>query len=149
MRNRILAYAIKYHGDWTKIAQAIKEDEPWQQMTSEHSFVTIVDEQYPDKLKDLRFPPWILFYEGDLSLLNRPSLAIVGSRDLCAYASTVIERLIKANKTRVVISGLAKGVDAKAHWCAFDNKTVGILGCGLDVVYPKENKVLIEKMKQH
>ena len=146
MRNKIAAYAQKYHGDWSKIAKAISDNEPVQLVNSTIDFVTIVDQEYPDCFRKLRFPPWIFYYEGNLGLLNQPSLAIVGSRELCSYASMVIERLVSANVEKVIVSGLAKGADTKAHQCA--RKTIGVLGCGLDVVYPKQNSSLIQYMKK-
>ncbi len=148
MRNAIHAYAVKYDGDWSSIAKAIINNEPYELRKSQFPYVTIVDENYPVKLKQLRFPPWILYYEGDLSLLQKKSLGIVGSRKLCAYAEDVIVRLVKANSDQIIVSGLARGADAKAHQCALETGTVGILGCGLDVCYPKENERLFEEMKK-
>lgn len=149
MRNKIAAYAQKYQGDWSSIAKAIAQQQEIEPVDPKVNFVTIVDKDYPECLKRLRFPPWILYYEGQLSLLNRPSLGLVGSRQLCVYAQRVIERLIRANPEKVIVSGLAKGADAHAHECALKQGTVGILGCGLDVVYPKENRKLIDEMKKH
>lgn len=147
MREAIHAYAVKYQGDWSSIAQAIIDNEPYHLLKSEFPYVTIVDENYPEALKQLRFPPWILYYEGDLSLLQKKTLGIVGSRKLCSYAETVIVRLVQANRDKVIVSGLAKGADAKAHECALETGTVGILGCGLDICYPKENAKLFQRMK--
>lgn len=149
MRNKIAAYAQKYQGDWSSIAKAIAQHQEIDDINPSVKFVTIVDKDYPECLKRLRFPPWILYYEGQLNLLNQPSLGIVGSRGLCTYARNVIERLVKANSEKVIVSGLAKGADAHAHECALKQGTVGILGCGLDVVYPKENRKLIDEMKKH
>ena len=147
MRNKIAAYAQKYQGDWSRIAKAIASEEEIESVPMNLNFVTIVDQEYPECFRKLRFPPWILYYEGDLSLIGQPALVIVGSRQLCFYASKMIERLVKANCEKVIVSGLAKGADTKAHQCAI--RTIGVLGCGLDVAYPKENRLLIEWMKKH
>ena len=56
-------------------------------------------------------------------------------------------RLCRANQDKIVVSGLAKGADAQAHRCALQTGTIGVLGCGLDVIYPKENEKLIKEMK--
>ena len=149
MREAIHAYSMKYQGDWSRIAKAIADNEQCVLCQSKFPYLTIVDEDYPEALKRLRFPPWILYYSGNLSLLKRKTLGIVGSRNLCSYADGIIERLCQANQTRVVVSGLAKGADAKAHRCALNTGTIGVLGCGLDVAYPKENKELIEQMKHN
>lgn len=149
MRDAIYAYAVMYDGDWSRIAKAIVDHVEYKRQKSDCTFVTIVDKEYPQCLKKLRFPPWILFYEGDLQLIEKPTLGIVGSRDMCNYAKQVIERLVKANQDKVIVSGLAKGADAMAHRCALNHRTIGVLGCGLDVVYPKENRELIEQMKKN
>jgi len=149
MRNAIHAYSMKYQGDWSKIAQAIIDREPYECTDSLFQYVTIVDQHYPNQLKQLRFPPWILYYEGDFSLLQKKTLGIVGSRKLCPYAEDVIVRLCLANQEKVIVSGLAKGADTKAHQCALNTGTIGVLGCGLDVAYPKENRDLIQMMKKN
>lgn len=149
MREAIHAYAVMHQGDWSKIAKSIIEKTPYCSVPSRFSYVTIVDEEYPDPFRKLRFPPWILYYEGDLSLIKRKTLGIVGSRKLCLYAEDVTVRLVKANQDKVIVSGLAKGADTKAHEAALEQGTIGVLGCGLDVAYPKENRMLIETMKRH
>ena len=95
MRNKIAAYAQKYQGDWSSIAKAISNQEPADVVNVNTRFLTIVDKEYPECLKRLRFPPWILYYEGNLDLLSQSALAIVGSRELCDYAKWVIERLVR------------------------------------------------------
>lgn len=149
MRNAIHAYAQMNQGDWSKIAKCIINQTPYHSVPSKYSFVTIVDDDYPECFRTLRFPPWILYYEGDLSLVEHKTLGIVGSRKCCPYAEDIIHRLVASNKEKVIVSGLAKGADTKAHEAALQQGTIGILGCGLDIAYPKENTRLIEMMKKH
>ncbi len=149
MRQAIHAYSVKYQGDWSKIAQAIIKNESYELTSSHYPYVTIVDDNYPKQLKQLRFPPWILYYSGNFDLIENKTLGIVGSRKLCSYAKDVIVRLCKANHDKIVVSGLAKGADAQAHLCSLLTGTIGVLGCGLDVMYPKENEKLISEMKQN
>ena len=107
--------------------------------------ITILDEEYPKKLLELKYPPIVLYYEGDISLLKEESIAIVGSRVPCDYSLKACELLSKKAKD-VVVSGLAKGIDACAHRNA--SRTIGVLGSGINYYYPYENKSLIDKMKR-
>ena len=81
------------------------------------------DKNYPEKLKRIDDPPYFLFYKGDVSLLNKKSLAIIGSRTPSNYGRVVTERFSKevAESGLVVVSGLAYGVDSIAHRKAFSN----------------------------
>lgn len=149
MRKQILYYAVRYAGDWTKIAQAIKKQEPWNEIPYKGSYVTIVDEDYPNSLKALQYAPWILFYEGNLCFVNEKTCAIIGSRKASPYGLSMcahITRLLRED--HVIVSGLAKGIDSCAHYHALSHKTIGVIGCGLDVIYPKENAELYTCMKK-
>ena len=110
--------------------------------------ITILDGAYPQRLKEIYLPPIVLFYRGNLSLLNQRAVAIVGSRDHSKYAKDCIRELIPVlvNDNIVVISGLARGVDTLAHeeTLKANGETIAVIGCGLDVVYPPENSKLYE-----
>lgn len=105
--------------------------------------VTFWDEEYPQSLKNLFDPPLLLFYLGDLKILEYPSIAIVGTRRCSEYGRKMAYDLSIAlsNNGINVISGLARGIDTHAHHGALKGKgkTVAILGSGLDVIYPPEN----------
>lgn len=126
-------------------------------LTKESSFVrdavTLADDTYPDLLRHIADPPLALFYRGDLSLLNRPGLAIVGSRRASAYAINVAEMLARqlAPTGLTIISGLALGIDGAAHTAALDagGTTIAVLGTGLDVIYPRANRRLTARIAQH
>ncbi len=146
----ILCYAVRHQGDWSRIAQAIHSHEPVEPVISRSPWVTFLDPDYPACFRKLRYPPWILFYPGDLSLLDRPCAAVVGSRDATMQALRNTTAVVNALKERyVIVSGLARGVDAQAHRAALDKGTVGILGCGIDRVYPRENAALFSAMKKN
>ncbi len=148
MRNQILYYARKYHGEWKQIAKAITKEEEWYEIHYDGMFVTIVDEEYPIQLRTLGFPPWVIFYEGDLSLLNKEAVAVIGSRNASSYGIRVCRHIVSLLKERyVIVSGVAKGIDAIAHREAFTNHTIGVIGCGLDIMYPRENKGIYEQLK--
>src|SRR5829696_7040707 len=99
------------------------------------------DERYPAPLLELERPPSPLWARGDLRILDRPCVAIVGTRRATAYGERVTRELARtlARAGACVVSGLARGIDAAAHQGALDvsGATVAVLGTGLDVVYPK------------
>ena len=104
------------------------------------------DPRYPAALRDLPDPPRTLWARGDLALLDRVCVAIVGTRRATAYAERVTRELARAlaRGGACVISGLARGVDGAAHRAALDvdGATCAVLGTGLDVVYPKGHATL-------
>lgn len=108
------------------------------------SFVTIESKEYPEALKNIYDPPPFLFYEGDLGCLFSPVIAMVGSRKVSVYGRMMAERLaaelVRAGFT--IVSGFARGIDTICHRSAIDagGKTAAIFGCGLNVIYPPENK---------
>jgi DNA processing protein len=112
--------------------------------------LTIQDGQYPALLKEISDPPVILYVAGDVSLLSGACLAVVGTRLMSAYGKQVIEYIIPGltHAGLVIVSGLALGVDAYAHKVTLQNKgkTIAVLGSGLDVVYPVQNKKLGEEI---
>jgi DNA processing protein len=110
------------------------------------------DMQFPSLLADIPDPPAVLFTVGDLSLLARPAVAIVGSRDPTAYGVDVCRRIVGLASAAglVVVSGMARGLDAAAHEqsLALRGGTIGVLGNGLGVVYPAANRHLYDRMAQ-
>jgi len=102
---------------------------------------------YPRLLKEIYDPPVLLYVRGDVSVLSNHCVAIVGSRTPTPYGAQVTERLAEELSARglTVVSGLARGIDSAAHRGALKmagGKTAAVLGCGIDVDYPKENKKL-------
>src|SRR5437763_11242297 len=104
------------------------------------------DPRYLAALHDLPDPPRTLWARGELALLERPCVAIVGTRRATAYAERVTRELARtlARAGACVVSGLARGVDASAHIGALEvgGATIAVLGTGLDVVYPKGHAAL-------
>jgi DNA processing protein len=101
---------------------------------------------YPERLLDCGDAPRTLWARGDLSLLDRPCVAIVGTRRATAYGERVARELARvlARAGAAIVSGLARGIDASAHRGALDveGATIAVLGTGLDVVYPKGHAAL-------
>ena len=107
---------------------------------------------YPERLREIYDPPPLLYTLGNLELLRRPCIAIVGTRRPTPHGNQVAEKLAKdlADRGLTIVSGLARGIDASAHRGALNSNTgttIGVLGCGIDVVYPKENKKLFEQVE--
>ncbi|MBM7641985.1 DNA-processing protein DprA [Streptococcus loxodontisalivarius] len=107
--------------------------------------LSILDKEYPLALKSIYNPPTLLFYQGNLDLLDKPKLAVVGSRKSSQTGTKSVQKIIKELGNQfVIVSGLARGIDTAAHVSALKNggATIAIIGTGLDVTYPKENKAL-------
>ena len=113
-------------------------------------YVTYSSKEYPEKLKHIANPPYVLFYKGNLSLVSDNMAAIVGSRKNTHYGEQVTKIITSElyNTSYGVVSGVAAGIDSIAHREILRNggKTIGVLGCGVDVIYPKSNRNLYEQI---
>lgn len=116
--------------------------------------ISIEDERYPERLRHIYNPPRVLFYRGNVSLLQKePLLTVVGARTPSDYTKRVTETLCRrlARCSVIIVSGCAVGVDAAAHWAALNEgkPTIGVMGCGVDYDYPKDNRILREQIVQN
>jgi DNA processing protein len=131
-------------------ALAAAEDEAQRVAAAGGSFVTREDAGYPQRLLEIYDPPAVLWVRGDATLLARPGIAVVGTRHPSPYGLGMAEMLARdlAHRRLTIVSGMARGVDSAAHKGALDagGKTVAVWGTGIDVVYPKENKKLAERI---
>lgn len=114
--------------------------------------VTYRSKYYPSALKEIYDPPQVLYCKGDLSLMSDDveRIAVVGTRRITRYGKDVTKAFSSefAKAGICVVSGMARGVDSAAHNAALeeDGKTIAVLGCGPDVVYPPENAELYERI---
>ena len=160
---KILIYlAVKYDGDPFKIINAVRlrEDEhvPYSEMEKVYDsikskVITYLDKDFPSKLKTMFRPPLVLFYYGDITLLddNKRRYGVVGSREYSEYGEAVTKKIVEEmGRGKVLVSGMAKGIDTIGHQAALDNKvrTIAVLGSGIDNCYPEENKELYERLKK-
>jgi DNA processing protein len=117
------------------------------------SIVTLKDESYPNSLKQIYDPPPLLYVRGDLQAKDTLAISIVGSRLTSNYGRTVTERIAGdlARHGVTIVSGMARGIDSAAHRGALSagGRTIAVLGCGVDVVYPPENRHLFEEITAH
>ncbi|MGP8156546.1 MAG: DNA-processing protein DprA [Candidatus Acidiferrales bacterium] len=143
------------------VAQAIHSHQPWSDAAKELAQVqearcrllTWDEPAYPSRLREIYDPPPILYVRGNIELLNRHMISIVGARRPTPYGNQMSLKLARdlADRGLIISSGMARGIDASAHKGALSSAagvTIGILGCGIDVVYPKENRKLFEEVEQ-
>ena len=110
------------------------------------------DPEFPDVLRNIKQPPHKLYYIGDLDVLKQRCVAVVGSRTTTGYGRSMGQAIASrlADRNITVVSGMAAGIDTQAHRGALKvmGKTVAVLGCGLDICYPKENVKLKHEIEE-
>ncbi|MDA0203923.1 MAG: DNA-processing protein DprA [Acidobacteria bacterium] len=108
------------------------------------------DPRYPQLLKEIHDPPVLLYAKGDLGLLAGPSVAVVGTRRPTPYGRAVAEKIVRdlVEAGLVHVSGMARGIDAAAHKGALagGGASIAVLGTGVDVPYPRENRKLYDEL---
>ncbi len=111
--------------------------------------VTLNDDQYPMYLKEIFAPPPVLYVKGDMSAFNHHAFGVVGTRSPTIYGKQVAQRITSdISSSLVIVSGLARGIDTVAHESCLESggRTIAVLGCGIDRIYPKDNEKLAEKI---
>ena len=114
--------------------------------------ITFGDDEYPPNLRTIYNAPLLLFVRGKLLPKDACSIAVVGSRTTTEYGRLATERIASELAARgiTIVSGMAAGIDTCAHWAALNTggRSVAVLGCGLDIVYPASNVSLYKKLIQ-
>lgn len=149
IRDLLIYLSIKYDGVWNRIYQAIKEKENIDSKECEKVLktlttkaITIFDKEYPKNLKHIYKCPFVLYYKGDISLLNKKIVSFVGSRNPSDYSLLATKKIVSELDSDIVVcSGLAKGIDSCALSEAINNNmaTIAVLPTGIDQCYPIEN----------
>ena len=115
--------------------------------------ITLKDEEYPKRLRDIYDPPALLYIRGELKKEDEFAVSIVGSRKTTPYGRWFTDKVSQelARHGVTVVSGMARGIDSLAHWGALSGggRTIAVLGCGVDVIYPSENRNLFTKIMDH
>jgi DNA processing protein len=112
----------------------------------EVSILTIFDSAYPPRLKEIFNAPPLLYLKGEFTRQDDQSVGVVGTRGPTVYgkelAARIVPELVRSGLT--IVSGLARGIDSIAHRAALEagGRTIAVLGCGIDVIYPAENRTL-------
>lgn len=116
------------------------------------SVVTFSDDNYPANLKSIFDPPIVLYVKGRLLPEDRIAIAVVGTRRPTTYGKMVAEKLSRelAEREVTVVSGLARGIDTSAHTGALScgGRTIAVLGCGVDICYPPENRAFLDEISE-
>lgn len=163
MKSReILIYlAIIWKGDWNLIYEALLSKEKLDEDVIKSTIskldskaVTLLDDDYPQQLKMICKPPFVLFYHGDISIIKdkHKAVSVVGSRKNSYYGYLTTTKLVKdLCKDVVIVSGMARGIDGIAHRACIDNggKSVAVLGCGINICYPPKNLDIYDELKKH
>lgn len=161
-RDLLIYFAIKYEGDYTKILTALHTHEDLETSAEDVrkacgslkcKTITLLDHNYPKKLKLIHRPPIVLFYYGDISLLDdkRHKYGVVGSRDYSSYGEAATKKIVsEMAPNTVLVSGMARGIDTIGHVTQIENggRTIAVLGSGIDYCYPAENRELYEILKK-
>ncbi|MCF1684835.1 DNA-processing protein DprA [Tetragenococcus halophilus] len=147
-----IAQIDRYKGMFRQSFREITDD--WlKEKLQDQQYVTWLSSDYPAELLELPYPPLVIFYRGNLDLLDYPRLAFVGARQASKYSTQVISKLLPSIVKRqfVIVSGLARGVDRMSHEMTIRSGglTIGVVGCGLDICYPREVSSLFGEMKKN
>jgi DNA processing protein len=152
------SHLIKIPGVGQKIASNILAFKDFDKSDAEVAFIEkhqikplyFLEEDYPARLKEIIDAPIVLFYKGNANLNQGRVLGIVGTRKATDYGKSVCEKLISdlAPYNPLIISGLAYGIDYMAHKASLSRglQTVGVLGHGLDIIYPAAHRSIAVKM---
>ena len=116
-------------------------------------YITYANPLYREKLSGILDSPYFLFYRGNIDIINKKCIGVVGARKCSYYGLTVTKLLTKELITNniTLISGGARGIDSIAHKTALDNNgyNISVLGCGIDIAYPSENKDLFSRIAEN
>ena len=147
-REIIIALAIKNQGDWHRIYEDVKSRnmDDLEKYNTNVDAITILDNDYPEKLKRINKPPFVLFYKGNKDLLNKKIIVVCGSRETTEAELKKTEKIVNKlnNNDYAVINGMAQGIEHTALETA-KNK-IAVLGHSLDQCYPNSEKSLKEEI---
>ncbi len=143
----ITAKSVKSQVNWQVAEKQVKIFEE-----SNCHWLNITDVDYPRRLKQISDPPPFLFVRGSLNETDDLALAMVGSRNATDYGKNITRKITSELIAEgiTIVSGLATGIDAYAHQAALESggRTIAILGNGLDIIYPPENKILSKRIEK-
>lgn len=141
----------RYHLEESKQKWHLEEE--WKRLQERKiRFSYYGSKNYPKKLMKIPDPPFCLYQKGEEECFYKPAVAVVGARNCSAYGGLAAKELGKELATMgiVVISGMARGIDGVCQWSALEHggKSIGVLGSGVEVCYPRENRLLYERLQR-
>ncbi len=159
MEELVLYFSLKYAGDFQSIYNALLKKEEVDEVQKYElkkqlkcQYTTIFSDDYPEALKQINCPPFVLYYYGDLALVKEKLMGVVGMREMSDYGKRATQYFVSGlvNHDYVIVSGMARGVDTVAHHTAMNKggKTIAVLGTGIEYCYPKENRLLYDELKK-
>lgn len=160
MREILVYFALKYNGDFGEILGALQRKEKVDQQLKKElfkqlrcKFVTILDDEYPKKLKDVSAPPFVLFYYGNLDILQMKTVAYIGTEHYSEESAHSTIKFVKelVKKEFCLISGFNVGINRLVHKEAINNNgySVAVLSNGIDKCSQRINQDIYEEMKNH
>jgi DNA processing protein len=145
--NPHLAKKIASYRNWDELSQKFQKSIP-----DDAKIVSLTEKSYPARLRNIANPPAYIYYKGDITIFEQPSLAVVGSRRPTDYGRRLTSRIVSelAGAGVIIISGLAYGIDGVAHQATLEvgGRTAAVFGCGLDTVYPPGHRTLAQRIIQ-
>ena len=160
VRKMLLALSLQNGGDYERTMAALMtyqfpsvEEIEAAESKIKCQYITFIDPEYPKALQETFHPPVVLYYYGDISLLDDTAhtIAVIGSRDASDLGINKTTEMVKELvPDYTIVSGMARGIDTAAHISALNNKgkTIAVLGCGIDYCYPPENYDLYKILKK-
>ncbi len=154
----LLYFSLLYEGDYQKIYQALQrkeiiDDAVYDKKTStlKCKYTTMISDDYPVLLREIDYPPFVLFYYGNLEYLNNQTIGVIGMRLPSPYGKDATSKFVKelVKNEYTIVSGMALGIDSIAHLATINHfgSTVAVLGSGIDYCYPRRNQHLYDIMK--
>jgi DNA processing protein len=144
----VIASNIKGKVDWELAEKQLELIEK-----NQVQLLTFKEEFYPENLKSIYDPPPFLFIRGNIKKEDKNAIAVVGCRMASPYGKQITEKIGRelAKRGITIVSGLARGIDSISHLSALkeNGRTIAVFGSGLDVIYPPENKKLVERIVQN
>lgn len=160
IRNRLIQLSLMKQGNWFLMYEVLKQDPKLTQFQNHESIqsllshptikiMTIVDEDYPSCFKEMEMPPFVIYYEGNLSLLNQKKIGIMGSNRPSSYGmqscKTLVNQLIKEQVA--IVGGLDLGIESITHHvCLQRGRSIAVLASGFNRIYPSENYQLYRSL---
>ncbi len=129
MEEILLFFALKYQGDFQSILKALQAKEKVSQEERREAvakvnskYTTIISSDYPDALKEISCPPFVLFYHGNLNILNGKCIGVIGKRVPSEYGSNITDKIVcdLVKNEYTIVSGMALGIDTLAHRSALE-----------------------------
>lgn len=156
----LLYFSFKYNGNFDDIYRAvvnkeiINEEYLYDKLKDlKCRYTTIVSSDYPEPLKSVNCPPFVLFYYGDLSLIDEKTIGVVGTTNPSTYGEKATQYFVKGlvENNYVIVGGMGLGIDTVSEKETIENngKTIAVLGSGIDYCYPPQNQQLYDELKNN